>query len=52
MIRVKCKSLFKGNASVGSHIVDACRKNNEDIEIEHKGKIMTVRSFMFHKFFV
>jgi len=50
-MEINCKSLFKGNASIGSQFLDEATKTGEDIVIIHKKKKMTVRDFMFFKFF-
>jgi len=51
MIEIKCKSLFNGHASVGSHILDEARAKGDDLTIIHKDKKMSLRSFMLGKFF-
>ena len=51
MIIVKCKSVFKGNASVGSHVVKHCEEKKIPIKIQVGKSIMTVQPNEFHKFF-
>jgi len=48
---ILCRSLFNGNASIGNHYLEEARKNGEDINITYGGKSMTIRPFMFNKFF-
>lgn len=46
-----CKSLFKGAASIGSHILEEAKAKNETIVIKHDGMSMTVPPYKFGKFF-
>jgi hypothetical protein len=49
---VKCRSLFNGNASVGSHIVEHCLAEKIPIKIQVGTKVMTVAGESeFKKFF-
>lgn len=51
MLKVTCKSLFNGNASIGTHVLQEAKATNQSIMIRHKGLDMEVRPFMFGKFF-
>jgi len=48
---VKCKSLFRGNASVGSHIIDHCAEKKIPLKIQVGKCVMTVPLNEFDKFF-
>jgi len=47
----RCKSLWNGNASIGSHDYDDCVAKKETIVIIHQKKKMTVKPDHFFKFF-
>ena len=48
---ISCRSLFQGNASIGSHIVDQCRATGTAIRIKNRQKFMTLDPIEFYKFF-
>lgn len=48
---IPCNSLFNGNASVGSHIVEEAQISRTTIQIKHKGQLMTVDPIEFYRFF-
>lgn len=51
MIIIPCKSLFNGNASIGSHILDDLKAKNKPFAIRHKQELMTIDPIEYYKFF-
>ena len=48
---VRCKSLFKDNASMGSHLYEQAVEKKDTIYIDHDHKIMTIPPEKYNKFF-
>jgi len=54
-MKYKAKKMYRGHVSVRSHIVDKCISKEQDLEIEHENKKITVPldvlkdRFQFHK---
>jgi hypothetical protein len=50
-MRVKCKSIWRGLASVGEHIIEEAKFKSEDLIIESGKEEMTIPFFKLGKFF-
>jgi len=50
VIIITCKSLWKGNASVGTHILEALKTKGETFKIRHKKWYMTIDPIEHYKF--
>ena len=50
MITITCKSLWKGNASIGTHILEKLKAKNETFAIRHKKNLMTIDPIEHYKF--
>ena len=51
LIIITCKSLWKGNASIGTHILEAFKSKGETFAIRHKKDLMTIDPIEHYKFF-
>jgi len=47
---IPCTSIWNGNASIGTDVLDQLKAENETFAIRHKRKLMTIDPIEYYKF--